>query len=143
MFSVSCLSTSVPSFPSICPAALSIHLCPVCVFFLPSSAVCLFVGRFWHSASLLAGLHKLHLNRKKKNGRGDLFRALLYMLEYSSVLCGILVRKSGVCHLGSGDGCERVGGSENRLVVHHRLRSHHWYPTHLTHLGRDLQYQVF
>ncbi len=41
--------------------------------------------------------------------------------------------------LGSGHGCEGVGGSENRLVVNHWLRSHHWYPTHLTHLGRDLK----
>ncbi len=42
-------------------------------------------------------------------------------------------------HLGSRHGCEGVGGSENRLVVHHWLRSHHWYPAHLTHLGRDLE----
>lgn len=41
-------------------------------------------------------------------------------------------------HLGSWHGREGVGGSENRLVVHHGLGSHHWDSAHLTHLGRDL-----
>lgn len=40
--------------------------------------------------------------------------------------------------LGSWHGREGVGGSENRLVVHHGLGSHHWYSAHLTHLGGDL-----
>lgn len=41
-------------------------------------------------------------------------------------------------HLGSWHGREGVGGSENRLVVHHGLGGHHWYPAHLTHLGGNL-----
>lgn len=44
-----------------------------------------------------------------------------------------------VCvYLGSGDGGERVSGSKNRLVVQHGLLGHHWNPSHLSQLRRDL-----
>jgi len=41
-------------------------------------------------------------------------------------------------YLGSGDGGERVSGSENRLAVQHGLLGHHWNPSHLSQLRRDL-----
>lgn len=40
-------------------------------------------------------------------------------------------------HLSSGNWSEWVGGSENRLVVHHGLWGHNWDPSHLSHLRRD------
>lgn len=40
--------------------------------------------------------------------------------------------------LGSGHWRERVGGSEDGLVVQHWLVGHHRHAAHLTHLGGDL-----
>lgn len=40
--------------------------------------------------------------------------------------------------LGSGHRRERVGGSENGLVVHQGLVGHHRHAAHLTHLGGHL-----
>lgn len=70
-----------------------------------------------------------------------------YHVYFSGWLCDVLfgfnvswlentVQSSA--DLGSWHGREGVGGSENRLVVHHGLGSHHWYSAHLTHLGGDL-----
>ncbi len=58
----------------------------------------------------------------------------------SYTVCGICTNNNVcVCYLCPRDGSKGIGGSQDRLVVHDRLRGHHGNAPHLmTHLRREL-----